>query len=346
MRLRLEELVSKLSKPLLPVYVLAGPEPLLLQEAGDAIRAAARGRGYEERERFDVDAGFDWFRLDQAGANLSLFSRRRLIEVNLDSGKPGREGSAALIRYAKRPPEDTILLLRCGQLDKSGRGSAWLRALEAAGAMIQVWRVERGRMPGWLQQRMRAVGLKPDREATLLLSERVEGNLLAAAQEIEKLRILNGAGPVNAGEVRRVVGDSARYDVFELVDAALSRDVGRVVRVSQGLREEGVEPTLVCWALTREVRSLYRLRRAADSSSSAEAAMTKAGVHRRRVDLVRQALNRMPLSELSAMLGACALCERVIKGQMAGAPWDELVHLGLRLAGFGNLCAARSGNIP
>ncbi len=344
MRLRFEDLRAHLSRPLLPIYVLSGPEPLLLQEAADAVRRAAREQGYDERERLVVDPRFDWSTLDDAAASLSLFCSRRLIELHLGERKPGTHGAAALTRYADNPAPDSVLLVLCGQIDKKVEQSAWMRKLAAVGGWLQVWPVDRRQLPTWLQIRMRHVGLEPSRDAVELLAERVEGNLLAAHQEVEKLRVLNGAGPVNGDAVRAAVSDSARYDVYDLTAAGLTVDPGRVVRILECLREEGIDPTLVNWALARDVRALYGMRIAMDAGASRSDALRQFAQPKRRQDLLVRAIDRFDRPALSRLLSECARADRVIKGQDSGSPWQELLQLSLSLAGCEPLRGITTGS--
>ena len=256
MKLRFEQLSEHLQQGLRPIYLLSGDEPLQLGEAADAIRAQARAQGFAEREVMHVEAGFDWNALAAASDTLSLFAEQRLIDLRLPSGKPGKEGGAALAEYAANPPQDTVLLITSGKLDKNAAKAKWYKALDSAGVTLQVWPVEANQLPRWVGQRMRARGLSASPEAAQLLAERVEGNLLAAAQEIEKLLLLYGESSVDAEMVEQGVADSARYDIFELVDTALLGDAPRVARIMEGLHGEGVEPILILWALVREIRAL------------------------------------------------------------------------------------------
>jgi len=251
-----DKLEDQLKNGLLPIYFFSGDEPLQLGEAADAVRRAAREQGFTEREVMHAEKGFDWNELLAAGNALSLFAEKRVIDLRLPSGKPGKDGGAALAEYAERPPEDTVLLISSGKVDKRSQSAKWYKALDKVGATLQVWPVDAADMPRWLDQRLRSRGLQPARDAARLIAERVEGNLLAAAQEVDKLVLLNGAGPISAEQVEAAVADSARFDVFGLVDAALLGDASRVTRMLDGLRGEGVEPILVLWALTRELRSL------------------------------------------------------------------------------------------
>lgn len=333
MRLRPDQLDGHLKQGLAPVYLVSGDEPLAVMESCDAIRAAARAAGFEEREVFHVETGFDWNRLLESANSLSLFATRRIIELRLEGAKPKGAGPDALKEYAARPPADTVLLVITGKLDAAAQKSAWHRALEKTGVTVAAWPVEPGRLPGWVAQRMRALGLQPDPEAARLVAERVEGNLLAAAQEIQKLRLLHGPGPVDAAAVAAAVAESARYDVFALADAALGGDPGRTARVLAGLRGEGVEPTLVLWALSRELRLLAGLAGAVALGRRLEQALQAQRVWDRRKPLYQQALRRGDAGHWQGLLQRCQRADRINKGQAPGNAWDALQDLALAMAG-------------
>lgn len=331
MKLTLEQLAARLAAPLAPVYVFSGDEPLQLGEAADAVRAAARAQGFTEREVLDADKGFDWNALLAAANTLSLFAERRLIDLRLPSGKPGKDGAEALLEYAARPPADTVLLLTSGKLDKAATQAKWYQALDDLGVSLQVWPVEVRDMPAWIARRLRARGLQAEGEAAALLAERVEGNLLAAAQEVEKLLLLHGPGPLSAGQVEAAVSDSARFDVYQLADAALLGDVARVTRMLDGLQAEGAEPVLVLWALTRELRSLAAMSAQLEAGQPSDRVL--APVWSKRKPAVSAGLRRHNSRRWQQMLRRAARLDRVAKGMSAGNPWDELLQLALMVAG-------------
>jgi DNA polymerase-3 subunit delta len=334
MQLRPEQLDAHLKKTLAPVYFLTGDDPLLMTEAADALRAAARARGFADREVLSVESGFDWDQLLAAAGNLSLFAEQRILELRLPTGKPGDAGAKALRAYVERPPEDTVLIILAGKLDASARKSKWVQALEQAGVMITLWPVDVHKLPAWIRQRMQGRGLKPEPEAVALLAERVEGNLMAAAQEIEKLLLLQGPGPLSAAAVQATVADSARFDVFGLVDTALAGEVARSQRMLVALRGEGVEPVLILWALAREIRSLAAMAREVAQGTAAGQVLAKHRVWESRKQPIGAALGRLRLPQWQRLLRQAAALDRIIKGQAPGNPWDELVQLTLRLAGL------------
>ncbi len=333
MKLRVEQLEGHLAGTLAPVYVISGDEPLLLQEACDAIRAAARAQGCAERVVFSVEPGFDWGELAQAAAGMSLFAARRLIELRMPGGKPGDAGARALGVYAAHPTEGDVLLISLPRADKAMQAAKWFSALERCGVLIQLWPPAPAQLPGWIAQRMRARGLQPTPAAAAALAGRVEGNLLACVQEIEKMLLLHGPGAIDEADVMDAVADSARFDVFTLVDGALAGDAARCVRVLRGLEGEGVEPVLVGWALTREIRLLAALSQGIAQGKKPFALFQQHRVWEKRQPLLERALKRHDLGCWRVLLGCCARLDRLAKGQAAGNVWDELLQLCLLTAG-------------
>ncbi|MFA5633129.1 MAG: DNA polymerase III subunit delta [Porticoccaceae bacterium] len=332
MRLRPEQLNQHLAQQLAPVYLICGDEPLLAQEAADAVRGAARQRGFGQRELFHADASFDWqILLNEANA-LSLFAEKKLLELRLDSGKPGDKGAKALIEYCQSPSPDNLLLIISGKLDSSALRGKWVKALEDAGALIQVWPVAAAQMPNWIAGRLREHGIRASRAAADILADRVEGNLLAAIQEIEKLKLLAPSGEVDATTMSTVVADSARYDVFALIDKTLEGDAASATRVLRGLREEGTEPLVILWALTRELRTLLQAAEARNFHDSVDAVFRKNKVWDKRQPLLKSALRRLRLAHLRMLLRQTAVVDRTVKGLHAGSPWDELTTLVMSFA--------------
>lgn len=331
MKLSLEKLDAQLAQGLAPIYFFSGEEPLQLGEAADAVRRAAREQGFTEREVLDAEKGFDWNSLLAAGNALSLFAERKLIDLRLPSGKPGKEGGAALVEYAERPPEDTVLLISSGKIDKRSQQAKWFKALDSVGVTLQVWPVETRDMPRWLGRRMQSRGLQADPAAVAMVAERVEGNLLAAAQEVEKLLLLYGEGSLSAEQVEAAVSDSARFDVFNLVDVALLGDIPRLIRMLEGLRGEGVEPILMLWALSREIRSLAEMAARMEQGQAPDRVMGQ--VWAKRKPAVQAGLRRHNSVRWQQMLRRAARLDRVVKGAAAGNAWDELLQLSLLMAG-------------
>ncbi|MFP4648675.1 MAG: DNA polymerase III subunit delta [Halorhodospira sp.] len=326
---RPEHLYQRLAQGGVPprVCLIAGEEPLLQREAADAVRQAACEAGYREREVLDVDPQFDWGRLAQAAANLSLFGERRLLELRMPAGKPGSDGAAALRAYCQSAPEDTILLLTCNRLERSARESAWARAFEQAGAYVYCWPVPGTEMPRWVTGRLQRAGLKADREAALVIAERAEGNLLAADQAVEKLRLLVGTGPVDGETAAQALSDSARYSVDDLADAALAGDLARALRVLATLEEEGVQTPLILWALSRDIRVAARL-----AAGAGEEVLQRERIWKRRLGRLREAARRRPVTTWRQLLLRCHRVDRAVKGLPPGRPQEELRALVSRLA--------------
>ncbi|MDX1443988.1 MAG: DNA polymerase III subunit delta [Gammaproteobacteria bacterium] len=330
MKLYPEKLPAHLaSGKLAPIYVLAGDEPLQVGEAADAVRAAAKEQGYLSREVFFAERGFDWQGLAAAGDSMSLFAEKRILELRLPTGKPGDAGAKALADLAARPPEDTILIVVAGRIERAPK---WKTALEKAGVLVEFWPVDAAKLPGWIMQRMQAAGLAADREAAQLLADRVEGNLLAAAQEIDKLALLLQGQKASSEAIRQAVADSARFDVFQLVDAALTGDANRALRVLTGLQGEGLEPVLVTWALAREIRSLADMAYQLASGAPRNAVLGKVWPKKRQ-PVVERALQRLDVRQLEKLLLEAALVDRCVKGVGPGQPWPRLERLVAALAG-------------
>lgn len=333
MKLDAERLGPRLSRSPDPLYLISGAEPLLVAEAADAIRAAARAAGFEERETLFVEPGFDWARLAAGRDNLSLFAGKKLLEVRLKSGKPGVEGSRALVEYAADPPDGVILLVITGKLESAQLRSKWVKTIEKTGVHVHARPVPPEKLPAWITDRMHQRGLEPRGDAAALLADRVEGNLLAANQEILKLELIAGRGPIDGHAVREAVADSARFDVFQMVDAALVGDVARAMRIVDGLTSEGVPPPLVLWAITREVRTLARLAWAMEQGASLDTATKQLRVWFSRRELLQRGLKRHRTRDLQALLLDCATTDLVIKGRRRGSQWGCLIELLRKLGG-------------
>jgi len=333
LKIQANQLSSHLKKSLAPCYLVTGDEHLLVGEALEAIRATARERGFSSREMHIATTGFDWPQLVASTSNLSLFAEQRIIELRLPTGKPGRAGGQAIADLVEQAGPELLFLVTGPKLDKSSSASKWAKALDRKGASLPIWPVGVRELPAWIANRMRAAGLQPDAEAVTLVADRVEGNLLAADQEIEKLRLLLGAGPVNVDDVSDAVANSSRYDVYKLADAALAGDARRAVKILGGLRAEGVEPVIVVWALTRELRTLATLDDVVRQGGDLGGAMQKSGVWRKRQGLVRSCVGRHQHGDFHKMLKVTGRADAAAKGQRAGDPWqiaaDVVVSLSL-----------------
>lgn len=339
MQLRPEQLDASLRDTLAPVYFISGEDPLRVLEAADAVRARAREHGYGEREVLTVQADFDWASLSSATGTLSLFSQRRLLDLRLPSGKPGDAGANALRTWADHHPEDTLLLITAGKLEAAARNSKWVQALDRAGVVVFVWPLDARQLPAWVRARMQQRGLVPTTEAVALLAERVEGNLLACRQEIDKLYLQRGAGPVDAAAILDAVADNTRFDVYRLVDSALAGEAVRSTRILQGLQAEGVASPLVLWALARDIRQLAVMAGAVAGGEAVPKVLTRYRVWQGRKTAFSRALGHLSGAACRRLLRHCARIDRVIKGQAAGNEWDELLQLTLSLAGVNPLPA-------
>lgn len=333
MKLRPDQLEKNLQSSLAPIYVVSGDEPFQVGEACQAIRQQCRSQGVSEREVFHVDRSFDWYELAASSSAMSLFAERKLIEVRLPTGKPGDAGAKALRAYAENPSPDNILLLVTAKLDGAQQRSKWFTALEGAGVFVQIWPIEAERLPQWIQSRLKQRGLQASTEAVTLLADRIEGNLLAADQEMEKLLLLNGPGQVDIQQVIEAVSDSARYDAFTLMDAALAGDSTRVCRVLFGLKGEGVEPIALMGAMTYQLRSMCTMAADMQKVGSVDQVLSSHRVWDKRKQLVRGALQRHPLKRWQGFIWRAGEIDRMIKGLGQGTVWDELLQLSLRIAG-------------
>ncbi len=332
MRLKPEQITAALQKGLAPVYFISGDEPLQLGEAADAIRAAARKADYDLREVLVADAGFSWHELTESADSLSIFADKKIIDLRLPSGTPGTEGAKALVAYCERMPEDTLLLITAAKMASSSLKTQWFQALDKAGCVIQVWPLEGQDLLRWLQQRMQRRGLQAETEGIRILASRIEGNLLAAAQEVEKLYVLYGEGRLSNQQIFDVVADSSRFDVFKLMDSVLAARVDRILKILSGLQAEGVAAPVVLWALTREARVLIRIKQALAQGQNKAQVFKNNQIWDKRQQLVGDALNRLGDSDLNNILVLSAKADRQIKGQQQGEPWETLLAVCLMFA--------------
>ncbi|MGN6789778.1 MAG: DNA polymerase III subunit delta [Rhodanobacteraceae bacterium] len=327
----LEDFLKTLAKSeLAPVYLLASDEPLQLQEAGDALRARARALGFAEREVLDVEAHFDWDNLARSGASLSLFSSRRLIELRLPTGKPDRDGAAAITEWCKSPAPDTVLMISAAQWSKRHEG-AWVKAVERAGVYVWLRAPYLEQLPAWIRARMRAKGFAPSEDAIALLAERAEGNLLAIAQEIDKLATQRAGGAVSAEELESLGADNAVYDVFKLTDAAFGGDAARALKILDGLRAEGEDVIPMLGWLLNQLDLALRLSSASDFAS---AVRNEYGMWPARQRLFAGALKRAGRGNAHwrRCLAECARIDRMAKGREWGDPWREMERVLVAIA--------------
>jgi DNA polymerase-3 subunit delta len=330
MQLRAEQLEAHLQRTLAPLYVIHGDEPLPALEAADAVRAAARGKGIGEREVFTAERGFDWSAFVHAGASRSLFGGGKIVELRVPGGKPGAEGGEAITAYCARLDPEMVALVALPRLDRAGQSSAWFGALAAAGVVIDVWPVERARLPQWIAGRLARQGQRASPEVLEFLAERVEGNLLAAHQEVLKLALLASPGELALETVEQAVASVARYDPYAAAEALVAGDLARYVRVLEGLRGEGEAPTFVLFAVAG---ALQVLRGAAEGRPLERLFGEHRVFHKPLQRAVQAAARRHSPRALDAALAQASRIDRAIKGVVRADPWDAFAALGLLFAG-------------
>lgn len=331
MRISTEQLAPHLSRELKPLYTVFGDETLLAIEATDRVRAKARAEGYTEREVLTAEAGFKWGELAFTGRSQSLFASRRILEMRVPGGKPGVDGGAALQAYCESPPQDTVTLIQLPGIEWRAQKSAWFEALDRCGVMVEARTVTRKALPEWLAGRLKAQQQDADRDTLEFIADRVEGNLLAAWQEVQKLALLLPPGKIAFEQVRDAVLDVARYDVFKLGEVLLEGDALRYARMLDGLRGEGVAPPLVLWAIAEEARAIGRVidLQAAGGPIQWREARIFGQSHQ---SLMQQNARRFTREQVEAAIAHAAKADRMVKGLAKGDAWDELLQLGLRFA--------------
>ena len=341
MQVRAEALDAHLEKSLASLYVIASDEHLLAMEAADRIRKKARSTGFSEREVLIVDRYFKWGELTSTQQSMSLFGDKKLIELRIPTGKPGKEGGQALQDYAANcaaaaTADDTLTLITLPKLDWAAQKSAWVTALQRAAVYIDIPVVERPQLANWIGQRLAAQGQSADKLSLDFMVERVEGNLLAAHQEIRKLGLLYPEGRLSAEQVQDAVLNVARYDVFKLSEAMLSGDVARLVRMLEGLKGEGEALPLVLWAVTEEIRILLKLKLGVNDGRPLAVMMKEYRIWGPRERLIPNAIARVTLKTLQRAMHEAAQIDKLIKGlrarAFAGDPWDALLQLAMQIA--------------
>lgn len=338
MRINSDQIAQSLNTKIAPFYWIAGDETLLVQESLTQLRTRVREQGFSEWELMFVDRSFDWQSLLQSGNSMSLFSDKKIIEIRLQSAKLDDAGKSALKQYLNSPNPDNVLILVSPRVEPAALNTQWFKALESAGVFVTVWPIFAEKLPSWIRTRMANAGMTADPEAIAILAERVEGNLLAADQEIEKLGVLTGASRehkvhIDRKHIMSLVADSSRYNSFNLIDAALTGDARRCIKIINGLRAEGTEPLQLLGALTTELRRLVAVSHHLERGQGLAQAMKSEGVRRNHEKELGQAVQRISLVELETMLGDARQVDLAVKGLSPADPWSVLSQLFLRLSG-------------
>jgi DNA polymerase III subunit delta len=336
MQLRIDALEGHLAKSIAPLYVITSDEHLLALEAADKIRRAARANGYSERDVLTVERSFKWGELLAANQALSLFGDKKLIELRIPTGKPGKDGGAALQSYTKDLSPDNLTLITLPKLDWQTAKAAWVASLQQAAVYIEIPNVERAQLPGWIGTRLASQGQGADRQGLDFIADRVEGNLLAAHQEILKLGLLHEPGKLTFEQIHDAVMNVARYDVFKLSEAMLAGDAARLVRMLEGLKGEGEALPLVLWAVAEEIRTLLKLKSAMAQGRPLGMLLKEHRIWGPRERMMEPALRRITLATLEAAMQDAAQVDKMIKGlrakAFAGDAWDAMLQLALRVA--------------
>ncbi len=335
MLIKPEQLEANLKKGLLALYVLVGDEPLAQKECLDAIRLSARQAGCDERTCWTVDRYFNWQQLSHFDQSISLFSSQRLLELHIPTGKPGVEGGKALTQLASKTMVDTTVIIVLPTLERDTKNSAWFNNLAQAGVCITINEVSIQALPQWIAQRLKQQEQTTDSATLAFIANQVEGNLLAAHQEIQKLGLLYPAGKLTDSDVREAVLNVSRFDAFQLGEAVLAGDAERTVRIVQGLQDEGEQAVAVMNPLMWILRPLVRIKHAEASGESLNNAMTQARIFGDRQNLVRRALSRFSLRQLEAALAKLTDIDKTAKGMMQGDAWLEISRLCYGLARVG-----------
>lgn len=335
MELKPEQLATQVaSEPLRPAYLIAGPEPLRVLEAADAVRAAARQQGIAEREVFEAEGNQrepDWNALEASFRAHSLFASRRLVELRLPTGKPGKDGAEVISGFCADPPQDVCLLVSCGEWSKQ-HGGKWSEAIGRVGRVAIAWQIKPHELPEWIERRLRARGLRADRDAVQSLAERVEGNLLAAAQEVDKLALLSDGESIDLARMESLVADAARYDVFRVVDAAMNGQGAQVSRMLAGLRAEGEAVPALLGMVVIELQRGAALARVNARGGNLSAEFKAQRVWDSKQPMYRRALQRHDARRWDAFVAQAGRVDRMAKGREAGDAWVALERLLLAVA--------------
>lgn len=323
MNIRPEQLTQQLKNKLSNLYVISGDEIVLVQECCDQVKSMAKQHGFSEIKILTVDKDFAWedFQLEMQSG--SLFGDQTLIELRMPSGKPGDKGRKVLQDYLDNIPTDKLLLLVTNKIDAATQKTKWFSNLINAGVFVQIWPISLQQLPGWIGQRLQREGMQASPDGLRLLAEYAEGNLLAAVQEIEKLFLLYGAVKLSTEQIATAVSDNSRFTIFDLVDVTLEGNITKSIKILASLKAEKTEPTVILWALTRELRSLYNMAEQLQSGKNMEMVLQQNRVWNNRKYLVQKALRQHKLKNLQQLLQKCAAADRIIKGAESGNVWDQ-----------------------
>lgn len=342
MPINVKQLYSALQKPLAPLYLISGDTPLLIQEAQDAVKNAAKKAGFTTCERLTIEPGFDWAQFDNLTQNFSLFSDKTLIDIRNPNSKFDDTAKKTLLRYLDAPANDKLVIMTTGKLKPATHKTKWFKALEQSAVAVTVWPVNARDLPQWIHERLQHAHLKADRESIALLAHLTEGNLLATHQAIEKLKLLSPHDTITRDKMLNAATNNARFTVFDLANYALQGHASKILHALSNLRFEGVEPTLVLWALTREMRTLVSMAHQLQQGQPMVQVIQKEWASRK--PLVKMALQRLTFNTLTHLLQTASHCDRLIKGSQPGDTWDALTALSLALAGT-NLPTQRSAHV-
>jgi len=340
MPIKPEQLPVALQKSLAPVYLIGGAEPVLVEECRDLVIKAGQQQGFLEREIFHTGAKYNWEEILDVTAERSLFSSRKIIDVRLPTGKPGQAGGKFLSGWAASPDPDFLFIVSCTEWETSTRKSAWVAKLSAAGVQVEIWPVKPNQLPAWIERRMKAAGLQPEREAVLLMAELMEGNLLAIKQEIEKLSLLVGTAPVTVDTVRQSASTHSRFDAFRLGECILAGNAAESLRVAAGMQRAGTAIQALLGALTFQLSQLEAVYSAIRSGENEARVFSRLRVFKSNQPAMRQTVNRLRPEQMAAAFHSLSLIDRQGKGRASGDPWMTLDQMLI------NLCAAPTAKRP
>lgn len=332
MKLSYQQLTTHLQKQLLPIYLIAGNEPLFVQESKDLINQKAKQSGFLERQRYDVNKDFNWNHLFEAINSPSLFGDKTIFELRLLQ-KPTATFAKTFAQFINDLTCETLLIIYCEKLDSATQKSSWCEAITNKGAVINIWPLEPPAFQQWLKQRLQQQNLSDDQRLIQFIMHQTEGNALAAAQEIEKLKLIYPNGKIPYGDLDKIITDNARFDIFGLVDVILAGNTNRIIQVFRKIRAEGIEPTLILWAITREIRTLINVLQDLNQRISLEVSLKKNSVWGKRTSLIKTIAPKLTIPHLHHALLHAEKIDKMIKGMSKGNVWDELQLLALHVSG-------------